>query len=505
MASGRDRKPRRTWPQRLLLTTNMLLVLACLAAAAGLTKVRRTIEDVPVVDIGSSLAPEVESTAPRNFLIIGVDSAVGLDKDSPVLKQRDLTGQLADVIMILRVEPANNSARLLSIPRDSRVVLARNGSYGRINAALGGVGGEANLVKTVKWNFGIPIDNYVKINFVGFMDLVKVLDGVPIYFTTPVRDRKSGLYIDEPGCRVLDPDQALAYARARHLYFYEDGKWRPDGTGDLGRITRQQDFIKRALRKAAEKGLRNPTTALGVINAATNAIRMDSTLDVGTLLELAKQFQNFNPESLDSSQVPSEYAPRGGVDYQEVLWSQAEPLLDKFRGVDPKAGVLPSNVIVGVTSRSASDSELDPIVKKLDDLTFDADLWTTKSAPRTTRIIYGPTSRDAAVLLAAQLETLPTFELDDSLVGNQVRLVVGSDFDGIRDVALPIDQLPAELLPEKPASADGSNGNGSSTSSSIDPESSTTTVPQLDGEPLPDEAAEPGVLPIDPEQSALCR
>lgn len=484
-----------------------MLILACVAAAAGLTKVRRTIESVPVVDIGSSLAPEVESTAPRNFLIIGVDSAVGLDKDNPVLNKRELTGQLADVIMILRVEPEKNRASLLSIPRDSRVINARTGSYSRINAAMNGVGGEANLVKTIKWNFGIPIDNYVRIDFVGFMKLVKVLNGVPIYFTTPIRDRNSGLYIDEPGCRVLEPDQALAYARARHLYFYQDGKWRPDGTGDLGRITRQQDFIKRALRKAAEQGLRNPTTALSVINAATTAIRMDSTLDVGTLLELAKQFQDFNPDALESTQVPTVYSPRGDVDYQNIVWEEAEPLLDRFRGVDASIGLKPANVIVGVASRSASDDELDAIVKKLDGLSFDADNWTSKSLPRATKIIYGPTSRDSAILLAAQLEAVPSFELDDTLVGNQVRLVVGSDFSGIRDKAVPIDQLPADLLPpeESETGKPGSGGTDGSTSTSVTQGETTTTIEQASGDSLPDEVAEPGVLPIDPKASALCR
>ncbi|HTO01205.1 MAG TPA: LCP family protein [Microthrixaceae bacterium] len=485
-----------------------MLVVACVGAAAGLTKVRRTIEDVPVVDIGSSLAPPVEASAPRNFLIIGTDSAVGLDKDDPVLKKRDMSGQLADVIMILRVEPEKNTARILSIPRDTRVQLAPSGKYGRINAAMTGVGGEANLVKTIKRNFGIPIDNYVMLNFSGFRKLVEVLDGVPIYFTTPVRDRNSGLLIEEPGCQVLNPSQALAYARARHLYFYEDGKWRPDGTGDLGRITRQQDFIKRALRKAAEKGLRNPTTALGVINAAAGALRMDSTLDVGTLLELAKQFQSFNPESLDSTQVPTVYAPRGGVDYQEVVWKEAEPILAGFRGVDPSVGLKPSNVIVGVTSRSASQTELDPIIAKLDEATFDADFWVSKSAPRTTRIIYGPTGRDAAILLAAQMEAVPSFDLDETIVGDQVRLVIGSDFAGVRDVAVPVDQLPADLLPSEPTGPEGNGstdgtGTGDGTSTSIDTNATSTTV--ASEEPLPDESVEPGVVPTDPNASALCR
>ena len=48
-----------------------------MGAAASLAKVRQTIEDVPVVDIGSSLTPATEVSEPRNFLIIGTDSAAG--------------------------------------------------------------------------------------------------------------------------------------------------------------------------------------------------------------------------------------------------------------------------------------------------------------------------------------------------------------------------------------------------------------------------------------------
>lgn len=480
----------------------MLLVVACVGAAASLSKLRTTIEDVPVVDIGSALTPAPEISQPRNFLIIGTDSAEGLDADNPILNDRAVHGLLADVIMIVRVDPRDQSVQLLSIPRDSRVELAPSGRMDRINAAMAGVNGEADLVQTIKLNFGISIDNYVQVNFAAFRDLVEVLGGVPVYFTTPVRDENSGLAIDTPGCVMLDPDQALAYARARHFYYYdtEKKKWRPDGTGDLGRISRQQDFIKRALRRAADKGLRNPNTALGVINAASSSVKMDSTLDVGTLLSLATQFQSFNPDSLQSTQIPTYADPRGGVSYQGVDWAGAEPLLEPFRGVDPATGPTPSNVIVTVTGASSDRERLDQVVTQLDTAGFDADVLDSRSTAKQTTITYGPKGRDAAVLLAAQLGAMPKFVYDDTIVGYRVDLAVGSDFSNVLEQATPIDQLPADQLPPPAATPDTSS---STPGSSV----STDQVPvEDDAGQVPEDAIDtPGVVPTDPAAAALCR
>ena len=483
-----------------------MLVVACVGAAASLAKLRQTIEDVPVVDIGSSLTPAAEVSEPRNFLIIGTDSAEGLDPDDPVLEDRAVHGLLADVIMILRIDPRDQSARLISIPRDSRVELP-DGRMDRINAAMAGVDGEATLVQTIKQNFGISIDNYVQIDFAAFRSLVEVLDGVPVYFTTPVRDRNSGLAIDEPGCRMLDPGQALAYARARHFYFYDEArkKWRPDGTGDLGRISRQQDFIKRALRRAADKGLRNPNTALGVINAASSSVKMDSTLDVGTLISLAGQFQRFNPDSLESWQVPTVAAPRGGVSYQDVVWAEADPLLEPFRGIE-MTGLVPSNVIVTVTGTAADRERLDGIVGQLDTAGFDADVKQQRSGAKRTTITYGPRGRDAAVLLAAQLGVVPEFEFDDAILGYRVVLSVGDDFDSVREQAVPLDQLPADQLPpatiqpEGPPSMDTTPETSSST-----PVDETVVEEEGAAPPEADEADVPGVVPTDEAAAALCR
>lgn len=470
----------------------MLLVVACLGAAAALSKVRSTIEDVPVVDIGSSLTPAPELTEPRNFLIIGTDSDEGLDPDDPVTEGREGLGKLADVIMILRVDPRDGTARLLSIPRDSRVAVAPDWGMDRINTAIAGTDGPQNLVRTIKHNFGISIDNYVEVDFRSFRQLVEVLGGVPVYFTTPVRDRNTGLVVDTPGCVMLSPDQALAYARSRHFEYYVDGDWETDGTGDLGRITRQQDFIKRSLRRASDKGVRNPSTAVGVVNAAAASVRMDDTLDVGTILTLVGEFQDFNPDSLQSTQIPTYADPRGGVAYQSIDWEAAEPLLVPFRGLDPGAALTPGLVIVDVEGGDDTAELLDQTAAALDGAGFDADVFDA-SGVGTTTITYGPDGADAARLLAAQLQAVPVVELDEDIAGYRVVLSVGDDFAGVRPEALPLDQLPPDLVPTTIAPT-SSVAPGTDTTDAVDPAAPSTTTTSV-----------PGVVPTDPAKAATCR
>ena len=488
----------RTWPQRILIGVNALLVVACLAVAGALTKVRTTLEQVPVVDVGGAHSAPVDVEQSRNVLIIGTDSHAGLDKADPVVKGRLEGENLADVIMILRVNPQDGTARLLSIPRDTRVELP-SGSMQRINAAIGGPQGPKTLVQTIKRNFGISIDNYVEVDFAAFKDLVEVLGGVPVYFTTPVRDRTTGLYIDTPGCKTLDPSQALAYARSRHFEFQDGKKWKTDGTGDLGRITRQQDFIKRAMRRASDQGIRNPSTATGMIDAASNAVVLDDTLNVGTILDLINQFRSFNPDDLITEQVPTEAAPRDGVAYQDVIWDQTLPKLVPFwaSGGD---SMQPDAVIVDVRGSSKAAATLASVSDQLDQVGFDAEPVEARGGSSTTSITYGPAGREAAILLARHLGTIPKLVEDEEIIGFRVVLNVGNDVPTVRPDALPVDQLPPGLSSTTvpPADADTTT-TAPGTTSTVEGSTTTTIL-----EDAPADAAPPGIVPTDPEKAAAC-
>ena len=158
-----------------------------------------------------------------------------------------------------------------------------------------------------------------------------------MYFAAPVRDKNTGLFVEEPGCVVLDPDQALAYARARHFQYQDaDGTWRFDETGDLGRITRQQDFIKRAMQRASEAGLRNPGTAFGIVDAATDAVVMDETLNVGTILDLRRRVPHLQPRRPGHRTRSRPFADPSGRRWptRTIDWDETIPLLLPYWGYD---------------------------------------------------------------------------------------------------------------------------------------------------------------------------
>ena len=78
------------------------------------------------------------------------------------------------------------------------------GQTARINSAHGH--GEQVLIDTIQENFGIPINHYVEIDFVGFERLVDAVGGIPMWFDAPVRDEHTGLSVPDAGCQVLDGD-----------------------------------------------------------------------------------------------------------------------------------------------------------------------------------------------------------------------------------------------------------------------------------------------------------
>lgn len=491
------RRPRghRSWPQRLLLLTNCLLVVACLGAAFGFSYFKRKFDAFDVVSAGVSLAPGIGSEEPRNILIIGTDNADRLAKNDPVRRDRGVGERLADVIMILRLDPRAGSAHLISIPRDTYLPVAPFGTKQRINAAIYGPDGPQRLIQTIKDNFAISIDNYVEIDFAGFRGLVEILDGVPVYLTTPVRDRNTGLYQPEAGCVTLDPFQALAYARSRHFQYKKNGKWVDDPTGDLGRISRQQDFIKRALKRAIDKGARNPATALSLLTAAASAITIDETLTVGDMRDLVIRFRDFNVDTLQSDQVPTHAAPIGGAAYQAVDWDAAWPLLEPFWGAPAGSEVGPRDLIVTV-ARSNGSLTSDQVVTQLESHRFDADRSdSARGRARGTNIAFGPNGRDAALTLARWLDADDlTYTFDPTLPGRRVVLTPGDGLRGVRSEPVPADSVaepPAASLP--PTSRPGTTAaptTGESGPPAEAPAATTTTVP--------------GVVPTDPDAALRC-
>ena len=265
-------RARRTWPQRLLIAFNVCAIVAALGTAGAVAWGKETVSEVPRVQIQSAEftpASELEPGEPVNFLIVGTDSAEGLAADDPLLNGReDVGGTRSDVIMVVRLDPKEETASIVSFPRDLWVEIPGHGNQ-RINAAVAYADGDpALLIDTLQTNFGIPVNHYVEVNFAAFKSVVRDIGGVKVYISHPMRDGRAGLDLPTAGCQMLDESQALAYARSRHLQWQDaDGDWHYDGTGDLGRIKRQQDFVRRTISQAIAKGARNPATLARLVLA----------------------------------------------------------------------------------------------------------------------------------------------------------------------------------------------------------------------------------------------
>ncbi|MEY2570220.1 MAG: hypothetical protein QOE63_570 [Acidimicrobiaceae bacterium] len=432
---SRQKRLHRTWPQRLFITFNVLLMMTCVLLSVTLAYTYSKVSNIGRVQLGSVLTPEVAggSDQPQNILIVGTDSGEGLDPNDPILTGRP-GGIRSDTIMVLRIDPASAKASILSLPRDLYVPIAGTGGSDRINAAI--QAGPQRLIETIKQDFAIPINHYVELNFLAFRTLVQAVDGVPIYFPNPARDTKSGLDVPDAGCVNLDPVQALAFARSRAYEELVNGRWQTDPTGDLGRISRQQLFIKRVIARSIEKGARNPAVLNDLISAAVTNVHLDPTLTAGDLLSLGRRFKDFNPQNLDTYSVPATPTVVRGGDVLKIDPIRAEPVFRMFR--DAQGELSPnSEVVVAVHNGSGQVNQAETVAGALRKVGFTVPPDNVAPADRfdyPTTVYYLPGEKAQGELVASYLQSGAVVEQTPlPLIGADVLIITGIDYTGVLD------------------------------------------------------------------------
>lgn len=491
MTAAQNRSPRRrrrTWPQRLLVGIGCTVAAISLgtAAVAGYLGVRYgQIDRVGDIDLQGRAAGE-----PANFLLVGTDSREGLDPTDP-----DAGGFLGDAgcdctdtIMVLRVDPEAREAYVLSFPRDLYLPISGTGRTDRINTAH--ADGAQTLIDTIQDNFDIPINHYVEIDFVGFERLVDAVGGVPLWFDAPVRDTHTGLDIEQAECQVLDGEQARKFVRSRYLeYRDEDGEWQQDPTADLGRITRQQVFIRRAVAKAVRAGLTNPVTLNELVSAGVANVSLDSVLDAGDLLSLGRSFAEFDSEDLIGFTIPSEpLRTSAGAQVEIPLMRKAQNALNVFRGLPPGT-ISPESVDVTVLNGTGVDGQAADAAGALGTIGFhivEVGSDDSQDVIRTT-VRYGPDGAAAARRVAAHLTGGAALVEVRYLDEGEVEVVTGADFTTVHSQPAPKGS-PDDLRTTTSAFADETTttapGSGAaSTTTTTVPSTTTTVVGYSTGEP----------------------
>ena len=438
---GRGRKRgmrKRTWGQLLVALAGLLVFIAAVGGAAGLATVKSQISQIPRVSVGLSLDfGEQSDSEAQNFLLVGIDNAAGIDPDSPIHIDRDVNTLLTDSVILVRIDPDADRVAMLSIPRDLWVPIAGKGWSERVNAARG-IGGAGTLIETVSEYLGVPIHHYVEINFAGFLRIVDAVGGVPVEIAQTIRDDSLGLRIEETGVVTLDPDTALAYVRTRRPLTVAEGgnpanddDWVRLGVwNDLERNQRQQEFMVATLKRAVEKGIRNPFALRRVANELLDddnpSITLDDRITVGQLVDLGDEFRSFQVDQIERYKLPVVDATIDGKQVLLLVEGEAEPVLGFFQ-----AGSL-----AGVRVRVLNGTRSGTVAWVEDSLEWagfsvvgrgNADRFDVVA----TVVRHTVATEAKAEMLARYVEPAPLLELVAEINGADVELVVGADYAAV--------------------------------------------------------------------------
>jgi LCP family protein required for cell wall assembly len=195
---------------------------------------------------------KVEENDPVSFLLAGVDS-----------RGNNHSGR-SDTLIVMTVNPTDESMRMLSIPRDTRTEIIGRGTEDKINHAYA-YGGVQMTIDTVENFLNIPIDHYVSINMEGFEGIIDAFGGVAV--TNDLEFNYGSRHHFPVGELYLDGEAALAFSRMR----------KDDPRGDFGRNYRQRQIVEAVIQEAAQ--ISSITRAGDMLSAVGNSVRTDLTLD----------------------------------------------------------------------------------------------------------------------------------------------------------------------------------------------------------------------------------
>ncbi|MCR5176490.1 MAG: LCP family protein [Anaerovibrio sp.] len=276
------RKTRRNYTRLYILAA-----VICLFTAVGLAVHFYDNEDVqPVV---SEAGLETNENV-LHIMIMGVDS------------RNDDVGR-SDTLMMLTVNKETGKTELMSVPRDTRVKIEGNG-YDKINHAYA-FGGHKLTKSTVENLLGIPVDYYVLIDVKSFEKIIDALDGIDIdvekrmYYEDPWDDN-GGLVIDlYPGMQHMTGEKAIQYVRFR------------DGEGDIGRIGRQQHFMRAVLAKMLHPSVLPKIPR--ILEAISKTLETDMPLS--EMMAIAQLLPDIREQGMESVMIPGTPAFLDDVSY----------------------------------------------------------------------------------------------------------------------------------------------------------------------------------------------
>ncbi|MFT9495568.1 LCP family protein [Anaerosolibacter sp.] len=305
----------------LMMGTGLYIFLNSISSGAG--SENETIpEDAP------------RGNEPVNVLIVGVDA-----KDA-----KNANGVRTDTIMVANFDPKTKAVNIISIPRDTRVIIRGHKGQDKINHAHA-YGGIDLAMKTVKDFLGINVDYYVRIDYKALGQIVDDLGGVEV--DVPMNMKYTDPYADPPlkinlqkGLQVLDGGKAMQFVRFRKGYTDQD----------LGRIEAQHTFLKAVADK-----LLSPQTILKLPKLAkTFGTYVDTNMPASAIASYAAQAPGINMDSINMLTIPGEPKLISGIWYFIADKEKMNTMLEGLQYETEKG----SNGIIGSIIQKKEEQEV---------------------------------------------------------------------------------------------------------------------------------------------------
>ncbi|AZI59038.1 hypothetical protein EH165_13695 [Nakamurella antarctica] len=484
-------------------------------------------------DAAPAAAAGLPMYPPENFLLVGSDSRTG--ENIAGVGDSSLDGVVnTDTMMVLHISGDRQQVSVVSLPRDLWADNVVCNDYDRSTNQYGGpsdankyprqhlnafygVGGPKCLVKAVENLTGIDITRYIMIDFAGFKSMVDSLGGITVNACGPIDDAELGLLVAQGGTQVITGTQALHLSRARNVT--------TDASSDISRIKRQQLILSSILRQVKSSDtLLNPAKLNDFVTAFTQATRNDG-LKINDLMNLAQSLGTLDPSRVTFYTLPTGEPENDGRGSMEIDRARSDPLFYALindlpvpgtepapaaatatpgapSAAEPSApataaqplliSVAPADVDLTIVNAAGRDGLAGEVAAKLTTYGYslsDNNLQRVDDAPQARVTVEYSAGNEAAAATVAATVTGAKLVVKSGL-GKNVRLVLGSSYDGQTVETSVGDSIPADVLAQIPASsavaattgsgspADTSSA-GSSPEPATSPEAATSAVADI--------------------------
>lgn len=246
------------------------------------------------------------------FVMLGVDA----------LEDKEKNSIRTDTIMVVKCDFNTGDMKILSIPRDTRLLI--KGSLDKVNHAYN-YGGVDLTMKTINDFLGTDIEYYVMIDYRAVKEVVDAIGGVALNVPRRMEyyDPVDNFRVDlKKGQQILDGEKSMQYLRWRKNNAMTAGY----REGDVGRIEAQQYFLKEFIKQTLSP--RNITKLPRIVQ--TYFRRVDTNIPIKHILNGIALANNLDSENIEMEIIPGYGQYIDDISYYLVKKNQMNLMIEEM-------------------------------------------------------------------------------------------------------------------------------------------------------------------------------